>query len=73
MEEITIGKQSLNKPVYRSKRKKKKTGKSNDKHQELQKDKHEDVKKELQTCKMWGRKERKPRHFFSLQNVFEPI
>ena len=47
MEEITIGKQSL-KPVYRSKRKKKKTYcKCDNKHKEQQKDKHEDVKKDL--------------------------
>ena len=35
----------LNKPVYRSKRKKKPIVKSDDKHKEQQKDKHEDVKK----------------------------
>ena len=56
----------LNKPAYRSKRRKKKKTycKSNDKHKEEQKDKHEDVKKGLQKHRMWGRKARKSRLFF---------
>ena len=50
----------LYKPVYRSKRKKKKSVcKSDDKHREQQKDKHENVKKGHQNHKMWGRKVRK--------------
>ena len=44
MEEIAIRKQS-NKPVYRTKRKKKIYCKGNNEHKEQQKDKHEDVKK----------------------------
>ena len=61
MEKITIEKYS-NKPVYRSKRKKKKEHlltycRSKDKHNEWQKDK--DVKKGHQNHKMWGRKVRK--------------
>ena len=43
MEEITT-RNHLNKPVYRSKRKKKHY-KSNDKHKKEQKDKHEDILK----------------------------
>ena len=55
----------LNKPVYRSKRKKKKNYcKSDNKNKEQQKDKHEDVKKEFQNHKMWGSKVRKSRLFF---------
>ena len=57
--------------MYRSKRKKKTYCKSDDKHKEHQKDKHEDVKKELQNHKMWGRKVRKYRLFFFLKNVSE--
>ena len=56
MEEITIRKQSLNKPVDRSKRKKNTCCKSDNKHKEHQKDKHEDVKKGLQNHKMGGEK-----------------
>ena len=49
----------LNKPVYRSKRerrKKKNYFKSNDKHKEQQKDKHEDVKKDFKIIKCEERK-----------------
>ena len=50
---------------YRDKkRKKKSTCESNDRHKERKKDKHEDVKKEHQNHKMWGRKVRKPTLFF---------
>ena len=51
MEEITIQSNHLNKPVYRSKRKKKSISKSDDKHKEQQKDKHEDVKKGFKIIK----------------------
>ena len=55
----------FSKPIYRSKRKKKKTFcKSDNKHKEQQKDKHEDIKKGCQNHKMWGRKVRKSRLFF---------
>ena len=46
---------------------------SDDKHKEQQNDKHEDVKKGLQNYTMWGRKVRKYRLFFFLNNMFEPI
>ena len=66
----------VNKPVYRSKRKRKNKTKnyckSDDKHKEQQKDKYEDVKKGLQNHRTWRRKVRKSRHFF-FKNVFEPI
>ena len=55
----------LNKPVYRSKMTKT-YSKSEEKHNEQQKDKHEDVKKGLQNHRMWGRKVRKSRHFFRM-------
>ena len=55
----------LNKPVYRSKRGKKKPYcKSDDKHKEQQEDKHEDVIKGLQNHRIWGRKVRKSKLFF---------
>ena len=47
MDEITIRKQLLNKPAYRTKRGKKKDCKNDDKHKEQQKDKHDDIKKGL--------------------------
>ena len=50
MEEVTIGKQHLNKLVYSSKREKKNYCKSEDKEQ--QKDKHKDVKKGLQSIEL---------------------
>ena len=43
----------LNKPVHRSKRKKKTYSKSDSKHKEQQKDKHEDILKGHQNHKMW--------------------
>ena len=63
----------LNKPANRAKRGKKKKNycKNDDKHKEQKKDTHEDVKKGLQSHRMWGRKVRKYRFFFN--NVFEPI
>ena len=68
-----MGSNHLNKPVYRYKREKKTICKSDNKHKEQQKDKHEDVKIGHQNHKMWGRKIRRYRPFFSLKNVFEPI
>ena len=66
-----MGSNHLNKPVYRSKRKKKKTYcKNNNKHKEQQKDKHEDVKQGHQNCKMWGKKKRKSRLFFAKAGRF---
>ena len=77
MEEITMGRQSnLNKPVYRSKRKKKIYCKSDEKHKEQKKEKYKHGKKGLQNHRMWGRKVRKSRlffFFFFFKNVFEPI
>ena len=62
MEEITIGKQSLN-PVYISKRKKKTYCKSDNKHKEQQ-NKVKMFKKGLQNHKMWGRKVSQSKLFF---------
>ena len=65
-----MGYNHLNKPIYRSKRKKKNYCKSDNKHKEQQKDKHEDVKKGLQNQKVWRRKVRKSRLLF---RIFKPI
>ena len=54
----------LNKPVYRSKRKKVKVVIN------TRKDKHEGVKKRLQNHRMWGRKVRKSRNFFIIVGAY---
>ena len=58
---------NLNKPVYRSKREKKKKKsycKSDYKHKEQKKDKYEYVIKYFKNHKIWGRKVRRSRLFF---------
>ena len=62
---------NINNPVYRFKKKNCESDESDDKHKEQQKGKQEDGKKGHQNHKMWGKKVRKCRLFFS--NVFEPI
>ena len=49
---------------YADLKEKKNYCKSNNKHEEQQKDKHEDFKNELQSHRKWGRKVRKSRLFF---------
>ena len=61
----------MNKPLYRSKRKKKNTKNKNkwesdNQYKKGQKDKREDVKKGLQNHKMWGSQVRNSRLFFRM-------
>ena len=63
MEEIKLERNHLNKPVYRSKRKKKAIVKVMI-NRRNSKEKHEDVKKDFKNHKMLGRKVRKSGFFF---------